>query len=207
MVRSIFSLTGEHLFTYNIEMIENYKNKILSFYKKNRRMPSYGEIMKLLSFQSRNAVYKLVNKLVDEDFVGKDSTGRIIPKKIFGEVKMIGLVQAGFPSPAEEELSDTMNFDEYLIGNKEATYIMRVKGDSMIDAGICEGDMVVVERTNTFPVGKIVIASVDGEWTIKYLRKRGDTYYLEPANKDYDTIYAENELKVEAVVKAVVRKY
>ena len=200
-------LTSEHLFTYNGGMLENYKNKILKFYKRHRRMPSYGEIMKLLSFRSRNAVYKLVLKLTNDGFISKDETGHLIPKNIFGETRMLGLIEAGFPSPAEEELSDTMSMDDYLIENKEATYLMKVKGDSMIDAGICEGDMVIVERTSAFPVGKIIIASVDGEWTIKYLRKQGLRYYLEAANKKYKPIYPENELKVEAVVKAVVRKY
>ena len=85
---------------------------------------------------------------------------------------LLGIVEAGFPS-AEEELIDTMSLDEYLIENKEASYILRVKGDSMIDAGIREGDLVIVERTNAPRVGDIVIAEVDGEWTMKYLRKRG----------------------------------
>jgi repressor LexA len=188
-------------------MIENYKNKITTFYKKSRRMPTYSEIMKLLSFKSKNSVFKLVSKLSDEGFLRKDRNGRLVPEKLFAETKMAGLVEAGFPSPAEEELSDTMSIDDYLIENKEATYIMRVKGDSMIEAGICDGDMVIVERTKDFPVGKIVIASVDGGWTMKYLRKKNGQFFLEPANKKYKPIYPGNELKVEAIVKAVVRKY
>ena len=123
------------------------------------------------------------------------------------QIPFLGLVEAGFPSPAEEELSDTMSFDDYLIDNKEASYILKVKGDSMIDAGICEGDMVVVERTNSPKPGNIVIAEIDGEWTMKYLRVRAGKYYLEPANKNYKPIVPEGELKIAAVVKAVVRKY
>ena len=100
-----------------------------------------------------------------------------------------------------------MNLDEYLIQNKEASYILKVTGDSMIEAGIQPGDMVIVERTATPRVGDIVIAEVDGEWTIKYLQKRGDTYYLVPANSKYKPIVATESLKIAAVVKAVVRKY
>ena len=186
---------------------EKYKNKILSFYKKRGRMPSYAEIAKLCGFESKNAVYKLVKRLTQDGFVTKDKQGKLIPQNIYGEIRLLGLVEAGFPSPAEEELFDTMSLDEYLIEHKDATYILKVKGDSMIDAGICEGDMVIVERTNTPRVGDIVIADVDGEWTMKYLRKRGNTYYLEPANKAYKPIVPSNGLSVAAVVKGVVRKY
>ncbi len=121
--------------------------------------------------------------------------------------RILGLVEAGFPSPAEEELSDVMNFDEYLTPNKESSYILKVKGNSMIDAGILEGDMVIVERRQTYKPGQIVIASVDGEYTIKYLQKKQNAYYLEPANSKYKPIYPKGEMVIEAVVVAVVRKY
>jgi repressor LexA len=100
-----------------------------------------------------------------------------------------------------------MSLDEYLIKNKEATYLLQVKGDSMIDAGILPGDLVIVERTNSPSIGNIVIAEVDGEWTMKFLRKRGTQLYLAPANKKYRPIVPKEALKVVAVVKAVVRKY
>lgn len=170
-------------------------------------MPSYAEIMTLLGFKSKNAVYKLVNKLVGEGILEKDSTGRLIPNKLIGEVPLLGLVEAGFPSAAEEELVDTMNLDDYLIENKEATYLLEVKGDSMIDAGIQEGDLVIAERRNNPKDGDIVIAEVDGGWTMKYFRKKGTTIFLEPANSAYKPIYPTTDLKVAAIVKGVVRKY
>jgi SOS regulatory protein LexA len=188
-------------------MKEAYKNKILKFYKKNKRMPVYSEIMELLGFRSRNAVYKLVNQLVAEGFISKDSSGKLIPNKLYGEIPFIGLVEAGFPSPAEDELTDTMGIEDYLIDNREATYLMRAKGESMIDAGIVDGDMLLVERTDRAKPGEIVIALVDGDRTMKYLRQRSGKYYLEPANKEFKPIVPEEKLVVEAVVKAVVRKY
>jgi repressor LexA len=100
-----------------------------------------------------------------------------------------------------------MSLDQYLIENREATYLLKVKGDSMLDAGIQPGDLVIVERTNTPRVGDIVIAEVDGEWTMKYLRKQGNRLYLAPANKKYRPIFPKEALKVVAVVTAVVRKY
>lgn len=171
-------------------------------------MPSYAEIMDLLGFKSKNAVYKLVNKLVAEGVVSKDSQGRIIPERLMGETPMLGLVEAGIPTMAEEEVLDTINLDEYFIRDSGKTFILRVKGDSMIEEGIKEGDLVVAERTNNPKDGDIVIAQVDGGWTMKFLKmKNGKPSHLEPANKDYQPIYPEYELNVAAVVKGVLRKY
>jgi repressor LexA len=188
-------------------MYEDYKQKLVSFYKSHGRMPGYKEIMALTGFRSKNAVFKLISRLVDEGVVRKDSRGRLSPGAFDVGIPLLGLVEAGFPSAAEEELLDVMNFDEYLTPNKESSYILKVKGDSMIDAGIREGDMVIVERRATYKPGQIVIAMVDSEYTMKYLRKRGADYYLEPANKNYQPIYPTESFRVEAVVTAVVRKY
>jgi repressor LexA len=170
-------------------------------------MPSYAEVMKLFGYKSKGAAAYLVQKLVAAGIIERDATGRLLPGQLSGGAKLLGLVEAGFPSAAEEELLDVMDFDEYLTPNKESSYILRVKGDSMIDAGICDGDMVVVERRQVYKPGQIVIASVDGEYTIKYLRKERALYYLEPANAAYKPIYPKGNLVVEAVVTAVVRKY
>lgn len=189
---------------------ENYnvqKNKIISFYKKNRRMPGYKEIMSLVGFKSKNAVYKLINKLVDDEVVDKDSSGRLTPMKIFGEIPLLGLVEAGIPTSVDPNLLDSLNLDEYLVNNKESTYLLEVKGDSMIDEGIKEGDLVLVERKGDPKDGDIVIAEVDGGWTMKYFKKKGAVVYLKPANKNYSPIYPQYDLKVAAIVKGVIRKY
>ncbi len=189
-------------------MYEDYKQRVISFYQRNKRMPSYAEIMAATGLRSKNAVFKLVERLIEAGIVEKDESGRLIPKKLSGGVPLLGLVEAGFPSAAEEELLDVMDFDEYLVPNKESTYILKVKGDSMIDAGIQPGDMVVVERRATYKPGQIVIAMIDNEYTMKYLRKMKDgKHFLEPANEKYKPIYPRESFRVEAVVTAVVRKY
>lgn len=188
-------------------MYETYKTHIISFYKKQKRMPSYAEIMRATGLRSKNAVYKLVYKLVEDGVVSKDATGRLVPKNLESGVRLLGLVEAGFPSPAEEELLDVMDFDEYLVPNKESSYILKVKGDSMIDAGIMPGDMVVVERRASYKPGQIVVAIIDGEYTMKYLRVKNGKYFLEPANATYQPIYPSGSFRVEAVVTGVVRKY
>lgn len=170
-------------------------------------MPTYAEIMDLVGFKSKNAVYKLVNKLVGEGVLDKDSSGRLVPNKLVGEVPMLGLVEAGFPTVAEETALDTISIDEYLIHDKDKTYLLEVKGDSMIDAGICEGDLVVAERKSDPREGDIVIAEVDGGWTMKYFRRKGSQVFLEPANKKYKPIFPEYDIKIAAVVTGVIRKY
>ena len=170
-------------------------------------MPSYSELMAVAGFRSKNAVYKLVQRMVAQDWLEKDATGKLLPGRSFSELPILGTVTAGFPSPAEEELADTMSLDEFLITNKEATYILKVNGESMIEAGILSGDLLLVERGAEPRDGDIVIAQVDREWTMKYFRKRGREVFLEAANKDFKPIYPTEELQIAAVVRAVIRKY
>ena len=158
-------------------------------------MPGYKEIM------------EIINNLVEVGIISKDSQGKIIPSRSLDEIPMLGLVEAGLPSSVDEEMTDTISIDNYLIENKDSSYMLEVKGESMIDAGIHEGDLVIVERKGVPKVGDIVIAEVDGGWTMKYFRKKGDQVYLEPANKKFKNIYPTQELRVAAIVKGVVRKY
>lgn len=162
---------------------------------------------KLFGFKSKNAVFQVVEKLLDAGLVAKDHLGRLIPTKTFGEVPMLGLVTAGLPATVEEELADTVSLDDLLIEKKAFTYMLEVDGDSMIDAHIEKGDMVLVERANHARDMQIVIAEVDGEFTMKYFRSVGAKVWLEPANKNYKPIYPEHSLNINAVVKAVIRKY
>ncbi len=120
---------------------------------------------------------------------------------------MLGIVEAGWPSPAEEELLDTISFDDLLIGTNAATYLVKANGDSMIEAGIMSGDMAVVERGKKARPGDIVIAQIDRDFTMKYLRKQGKRFYLEAANPKYPPLFPQEELKIIAVVTGVVRKY
>jgi len=191
-------------------MIEEYKNKIIDFYNRHKRMPGYAELMTLTGFRSKNAVYKLINKLVEMEVLSKDASGRITFAKMPDEIPILGLVEAGIPGVAEESILDTLNINTYLVEDRQSSYLLEVKGDSMIDAGIHAGDLVVAEKTGTrleAKLGDIVIAEVDGGWTMKYYKKKGNQVYLEPANKKYKPIYPEFDLKIAAIVKGVIRKY
>ncbi|MCC2630527.1 MAG: lexA [Candidatus Paceibacter sp.] len=173
-------------------------------------MPSYSEMMSMFGLKSKNAIFKLVNKLVEDGSIEKDSAGRLMPTdKLLNRIKILGAVEAGFPTPAEEDLAETMSLDNYLIGNKEATFMLRVSGESMLDAGIQPGDMVIVERRADAKDGDIVVAFIDGGYTVKFLRKRNGRIWLDPANSSFDPIVPApgEELRIMAVVKAVIRKY
>jgi len=187
--------------------MEPHVEKMSLFFRSKRRMPSFSELMKLWGYKTKSAVNYRVNALIEAGVIRKDKAGKLLPVGLEGGAKVLGLVEAGFPSAAEEELLDVMSFDEYLTPNKESSYILKVKGDSMKDAGICEGDMVIVERRATVKPGQIVIAMVDGDFTMKYLRQKNGKYFLEPANDKYKPIYPKESFKIEAVVTAVVRKY
>ena len=188
-----------------------HQDKLESFYSQNKRMPTYSEMMKLFDFKSKNAVFRVVEKLLEAGLVAKDHLGRLIPTQSFAEdiisVPMLGFVTAGLPATVEEELLDRVNLDDLLIEKKAQTYMLEVDGDSMIDAHIEKGDMVLVERANQAKDGQIVIAEVDGEFTMKYFKKDGNKVWLEPANKNYKPIYPERSLNINAILKAVIRKY
>lgn len=182
------------------------KKKIKDFYSNHKRLPSYKEMEKLLGYASKGAVAYFVNKLIDEGFLIR-SNKKIVRGLSFFKVHVLGVVEAGFPTMAEEDASNTLSLDELLIDNKEATYMLSVKGDSMKDAGILDGDLILIDRTTTAKIGNIVVAEVDGDYTLKYLRQSNGKFFLEPANKAFKPIYPQEELQIQGVVSAVIRKY
>ena len=110
------------------------------------------------------------------------------------EAKVSGSVVAGFPSPAEQYQETPLDLNELLVKRPAATYFVRVEGDSMVGAGIRDGDLLVVDRSLRPADGDIIIASVDGDFTVKTLRVGGNreegtgNIRLEPANPKYQAI-------------------
>jgi repressor LexA len=178
-------------------------------------MPSYAELGRTLGFASKNAVRYWVDRWAEAGLVERDRTGRLLPGPSWrSPLKVLGTVQAGWPSPAEEELKDTISLDDWLIGNRESSFLLTVSGDSMIDAGIHPGDTVILDKSRPPKNGDVVVAEVDREWTIKYFERRrgsdgGMRVVLRPANAKagYGPIEPEEELRLAGVVTAVVRKY
>ncbi len=185
---------------------KDYFGRILNFYEKNNRSPSYSELTNILNVKSKQTAYKIVKDLISLKLLSKDSKGRIIIKN--RNLRVLGLVEAGFPSPSDEQMLDSISLDDWIIRNKAASFMLKVKGDSMMNAGILDGDMVVVERKSEAPIGSIIVANVDNAFTLKYLRKdKVGKMYLEAANEDYPNIYPNEGLEIQAVLIAVIRKY
>lgn len=181
--------------------------RLREFYRRHGRAPGYNEMLELFGYRSKNAVFGFLRKLHEEGFIVKRGRKFSLTVRITGGLRLLGTVQAGFPSPAEEELADVMSLDEFLIKKPEATYMLTVSGDSMIDAGIHPGDLVLVERGATPKNHDIVIAQVDDEWTLKYFMKDEHGVRLEPANKKYAAIIPARSLVIGGVIRTVIRRY
>lgn len=181
--------------------------KLREFYWRRKRLPSYRELAKLLGYKSVNAAWRVVKKLIDADYLEKDSSGCLIPKNLNHELKVLGAVEAGLPTLAEQEEIDTISLDQYLLTRPEKNYMLRVTGRSMLGAGIAPNDLVIVEADREPENCDIIIAEVDGSWTMKYFQKRGKEIVLIPANKDYPSIYPKEELRIGGVVVSVIKKY
>ncbi len=178
------------------------------YIRQHGRAPTQEELRRLFRVKSRNTAFVLAKGFVRAGVLIRTATGRLVapPQRAASTVRLLGSVAAGFPSPAEESLLNTMTLDEYLITKPTATFMLRVEGDSMIDAGILPDDVVLVERGRTVRNGDIVIACIDGQWTMKYFYKDATGVRLEAANKKYPTIRPIHKLAVEGVVSSVIRK-
>ncbi len=187
--------------------IQRKVTRLREFYARERRVPGYNELLDVLEYKSKGAVFQCIKRLNELGYLTKSNRKIAFTGKLTGNIKLLGTVQAGFPSPAEEELIDTLSLDEFLIEKPEATFMLKVTGDSMIDAGIHPDDMVLIEKGPVPKTGDIVIANVDGEWTMKYFIHDRSGIHLDPANPKYDSIRPENTLEIAGIVKTVIRKY
>ena len=117
-------------------------------------------------------------------------------------------ISAGFPSPADDFKEVRISLDKELVKNKEATFYARVSGDSMVGAGLDDGDLVVIDRALNPENGKIAVCFIDGEFTVKRIKKERDKFYLIPENKNYKRIEIkeENELIIWGMVRYVIKK-
>jgi SOS regulatory protein LexA len=187
--------------------IKTVQKIIAAFFRENRRMPSFAEMVGILDVKSKSVVHFWVKKLIDAGIIEKDNKGHLTFSRRSFAIPLVGSVQAGFPSPEEDALCDILSMDEYLINRPDSSFLLQVRGDSMIGEGIMEGDLVIVEKGREPKSGNVVIAEVDGEWTMKYFRKQGMQITLEAANPKYPIIRPKQELKIGGIVTAVVRKY
>ena len=133
-----------------------------------------------------------------------------IPKKENGIGQWLAEegISAGFPSPANDFKETRISLDRELVKNKEATFYARVSGDSMIGAGLEDGDLLVIDRSSNPENGKIAVCLINGDFTVKRIKREKNKLYLIPENKKYKPIELkeENELIIWGVVEYVIKK-
>ena len=200
--------------------------------------PSYEEMKNSLNLKSKSGIHRLISALEERGFVKRlahkaralevvklpenasanDIFNSFTPSVIKGgldkstktstEVSVLGTIAAGTPIEAIQQEVDRVALPENLQNNGEH-YGLRVKGDSMIEAGINDGDTVIVQKTNTVENGQIAVVLIDDqEATLKRVRKKGNTIALEAANKNYGTkIYAANRVKVQGKLVSLYRNF
>lgn len=170
-------------------------------------LPSFEIIAKDFGFKHKNSVWQYFNKLKEENLLQEKNNRFYINKELFGAVLFSSVVKAGFASVAEDYIEKRVSLDESFNINSPSTFLFTVSGDSMIDLGIYEGDKVIVQKTNTAKNGDIVVAFIDGGYTLKTYRNKEGKVWLEPANKKYPNLYPKEQLVVFGVAQGIVRKF
>ena len=172
-------------------------------------MPSYAGIGEVVGFKAKNAAVKLAGRLTEAGFLRPAPGGKLAPTARFFEVPLFDSpVQAGTAMPiAGQEPSELVTIDSYLIDVPSKTVLLRVKGDSMQDAGVLDGDLAVVERSQSASAGQFVVAIVDGAFTFKELGYEGEQPILIPHNDRYPRIKPDRDLEIFGIVRGIVRKF
>jgi repressor LexA len=178
--------------------------------------PSTREIGDAVGLRSSSSVSKHLASLEDRGFLRRGSSmSRPMDVRVFlrehpsrgsaddsVSVPVVGHIAAGTPITADEHLDDTLNLPRELTGRGDV-FGLRVRGDSMVDAAICDGDIVVVRRQHEAHSGQIVAAMIDDEATVKVYRRRNGHVYLEPRNPEYEVIDGDNAVVLGIVVSVL----
>lgn len=176
--------------------------------------PSISEMATFLKVSSKNAVAKLLNALEDAGYIKTDGRARGITildalgetlEKGLIRVPVLGRVQAGSPHLAEEQIEEWVNLPQTLVKGRRDVFLLKVRGDSMINAGIYEGDLVIVRPVKDAKHNDIVVALLRDEATVKRLVYVKDRAYLKAENPDYANIYPREEWTIQGKVVGVIR--
>jgi repressor LexA len=191
-----------------------YLGKLQDYYAREKIIPSTTQLSALWNVKARSWTHQIVQRLKEEGFLENAPGGRLRPAPRFFERTVGHRIRAGLPQQAFDVQPELLRIDDYLIEKPSQTILFPVRGDSMIDLGILEGDMVIIERGNTaLPgqvVGQIVLAIVDNEFTLKVLARDQQGYYLEARNekrsRDYPPIRPEEKLEIYGFYVGLIRK-
>ncbi len=184
---------------------QRYLATLRTHWKAHKSFPSLAKLADLLGMSSTGSVFEMVARLEEAGYLTRKD-GRVAPGRRFFAYPVLGTVRAGVPQPASDESFDFLSVEELLIREPNKTAMCHVRGDSMKDAGLMDGDVVIVETNSIVEAGDIVVAAVDGQLTVKYLRKAKDgAYFLEPANAEYEPIHPRSSLDIVGLVTGSFR--
>jgi repressor LexA len=190
---------------------------IESYQMENGSSPTLREMREYFGVSSDNSILKHLKALEEKGYIHKDDTPRGI--KLLSSVKerldsgefklpLLGMIPAGGPVLSEEYIEKWVNVGEDIVYKSKDSYLLRVTGNSMIEAGIFEGDILVVCGSLEPKFGDVVVALVDNQNTVKrYMKDSQGHVYLKPENPEYDNIYPEGELCIQGVVTGLLRYY
>ena len=184
-------------------------DRLRDYYARHGALPSYAGISTIVGYRTKTAAVKLAQRLTSDGYLRPAPGGRLAPAARFFELPQVDApVRAGAPEAIEARMqAELVTLDDFLIDAPSKTVLVRVKGDSMRDAGVLDGDLAVVERAETAHSGQFVVAVVDGEFTLKELRFEGHRPVLVPHNAEYPPIHPTASLAIYGVVRGIVRRY
>ena len=186
----------------------DFLEKLQDYYAEHKVIPSYSVLAGLWGVSAKSWVSECVKRFEEAGFLDWTPDKQLKPGRRFFERRIADApVQAGQPHAAAADGFDLVSsIDEMLVTEPSKTQLIRVKGDSMIEAGIHEGDYLVVEVGKHAIAGEVVVAIVDNEFTVKYLERERNEFVLKPANKAYPVIRPRGHLEIYGVVSGLVRK-
>lgn len=169
-------------------------------------LPSYEKIAQDFGFKHKNSVWQYFNKLKEENLICEKNGRFFISPSEFGAVLFSSSVRAGFASVGEDHIERRVSLDESFDLDNPSTFMFTVSGDSMVNAGIFDGDTVIIKKTASAKDGDIVLAFVDRAYTLKRLRSKGGKIWLQPENPEYPLIKPEESLTIFGVAVGIARK-
>jgi len=185
-----------------------YLSKLQDYYAEWKSIPSYAKLCEVLGINSKSWVKTILDRLCAAGFLERTPDGVWVPsRQFFARPLAESSVQAGMPVAVTATHGDYFVIDDMLIDTPSKTTLISIKGDSMIDAGIHDGDVAVVEKRMTANIGDIVVAIVDNEFTLKTLDKERGHFILRPANPAFAVIRPQGTLEIFGVLVGLIRKY
>jgi len=186
--------------------LAGYLGALQDYFARHQVIPSITGLSSLWGISGRSWTHRLVQRLKEGGYLEETPGRRLRPGGRFYERNVADTVSAGLPVPSNEVLRQGLAIDRFLVTHPSHTELFEVRGDSMIGAQIADGDFVIIERRADARPGEIVLAHVDGEFTLKHLARDDAGLYLRPDNPSYLPIRPQATLEIYGVMVGLFRR-